>query len=58
MTDNEGQPEGGPPVAKPDEGKAENWLATIELLGWFGEALVMIVRMIVGGIVAILHGCS
>lgn len=55
MTDEQGpsdQPE------KQKEGKAEFWFGVVEFGAWMIEGIVWLVRVLVAGVVALLHACS
>ena len=45
-------------ASKPRRSTAETWYAMIEFVGWMLEPLFWLPRMLVAGIVALLHGCS
>lgn len=57
MADDELQSD-GTDDAKPGHTTAETWYAMIEFVGWMLEPLFWLVRMLVAGVVALLHGCG
>ena len=58
MTDDEMRSGGTGDASKPRHSTVETWYAVIEFVSWMLEPLFWLVRMIVAGIVALLHGCS
>lgn len=58
MTDDESQSDGKDGGNRPRPSTAENWYAAIEFIGWVLEPLFWIGRILVAGIVALLHGCN